>query len=31
VFDNQGGKVAMETLELAHEGFLSPKGGKFQP
>jgi phage tail-like protein len=25
VFDNQGGKVAMETLELAHEGFLNPE------
>jgi len=26
VFDNQGGMVAMETLELAHEGFLPPEG-----
>jgi phage tail-like protein len=26
VFDNQGGKVAMETLELAHEGFLPADG-----
>jgi phage tail-like protein len=26
VFDNQGGKVAMETLELAHEGFLPAEG-----
>jgi phage tail-like protein len=26
VFDRQGGAVAMETLELAHEGFLPPEG-----
>jgi phage tail-like protein len=26
VFDNHGGAVAMETLELAHEGFLPPEG-----
>jgi len=25
-FDNQGGKVAMESLELAHEGFLPAEG-----
>jgi phage tail-like protein len=25
-FDNQGAKVAVETLELAHEGFLPPEG-----
>jgi len=26
VFDSQGGKVAMESLELAHEGFLPAEG-----
>jgi len=25
-FDSQGGKLAMESLELAHEGFLPPEG-----